>query len=308
MRLGTTIRRLERDERLDPAVAAAQPVADGIAPQRLRDVLHGVQIGHPLHPLMVQVPLGSWISASVLDLFPGAPGARRCAHQLVNLGIATALPAMAAGAADWSRQQQRHQRVGLVHAVTNQTAVLLYAASSLARSRGRHTLGRAFGWAGLGMAGVGGMLGAHIAYNLAGGASHADHVRDRLPAGWHDIGPLTELREGVPVRGVLGDVPLVIVRSGANVRVLADTCSHMGGPLSKGETDGTCITCPWHGSTFRLADGEIVSGPATARQPALEVRVVDGTVQVRRPDDAARIPIPRAEAAAEQPAPGRAGA
>jgi nitrite reductase/ring-hydroxylating ferredoxin subunit len=41
-------------------------------------------------------------------------------------------------------------------------------------------------------------------------------------------------------------------------------------------------TCPWHGSTYRLSDGAVVHGPATARQPAFETRIADaGIVQVR---------------------------
>jgi nitrite reductase/ring-hydroxylating ferredoxin subunit len=70
------------------------------------------------------------------------------------------------------------------------------------------------------------------------------------------------------------------------VRVLSDHCAHLGGPLHQGRivTDqgDLCVTCPWHGSTFRLADGSVVHGPATARQPAFETRVTDsGSVQVR---------------------------
>ncbi|GAA3736814.1 nitrite reductase/ring-hydroxylating ferredoxin subunit/uncharacterized membrane protein [Spinactinospora alkalitolerans] len=309
MRLGERIHRIERAKGLDRVAGAMKRVVDAVPEGRFRDVLHGVQLGHPMHPLMVQVPIGAWLSAAVLDCFPGT---ERSARRLVNTGIIAAVPAMAAGAADWSRQHERHQRVGVVHAAANNVALMLYGASSMARSRGRHGWGKALGAAGLGAVGVGGMLGAHIAYHLAGGANRADYVTDRMPSEWHDIGMLTEFPEETPMHGVLGDTPLVIVRSGGEVHVMAEICSHMSGPLSKGEVSDDCITCPWHGSTFRLADGGVVSGPATASQPVLETRVRDGVVSVRRPESGALVPPPRSEAAGagseqeKQPTTGRA--
>jgi nitrite reductase/ring-hydroxylating ferredoxin subunit len=57
----------------------------------------------------------------------------------------------------------------------------------------------------------------------------------------------------------------------------------MSGPLSDGEIAGGCVTCPWHGSVFRLADGGVVHGPATAPQPAFATRVREGVVEVCLP-------------------------
>lgn len=77
-------------------------------------------------------------------------------------------------------------------------------------------------------------------------------------------------------------VPVVLVRSGGQVRALMARCSHQGGPLHEGRVDDGCITCPWHQSRFRLSDGEAVSGPTAHPQPVLEVRVQGGKVEVRR--------------------------
>jgi len=64
--------------------------------------------------------------------------------------------------------------------------------------------------------------------------------------------------------------------------VLADRCSHRGGPLSGGEMDNGCVTCPWHGSRFDLATGDVRQGPAVVAQPVYETRSSSGTVEVRR--------------------------
>ena len=93
----------------------------------------------------------------------------------------------------------------------------------------------------------------------------------------------TDVPDGRPVRQMLGEVPVVVVRVNGVVRVLADRCSHMSGPLSGGDLDGACLTCPWHGSSFRVADGSVARGPATAPQPVFQVREVGGALRVMLP-------------------------
>jgi nitrite reductase/ring-hydroxylating ferredoxin subunit len=69
--------------------------------------------------------------------------------------------------------------------------------------------------------------------------------------------------------------------------VLADNCSHLGARLSEGTFRATagqgCVVCPWHGSTFQLADGAVVHGPATAPMPRFETRVTNGVVSIMLP-------------------------
>ncbi|MDQ2812259.1 MAG: Rieske (2Fe-2S) protein [Actinomycetota bacterium] len=96
--------------------------------------------------------------------------------------------------------------------------------------------------------------------------------------------PASDVAEGEPVRRLLGEVPVVAVRINGAVHVLSDRCSHMSGPLSDGELADGCLTCPWHGSAFRVADGSVARGPATAPQPAFAVREVAGMIEVCLPD------------------------
>jgi nitrite reductase/ring-hydroxylating ferredoxin subunit len=128
-----------------------------------------------------------------------------------------------------------------------------------------------------------GLLGGHISFRLAGGVNHAEEIPHLVEPGWHHLMTAADLPEGKPVRQMLGEVPVVAVRSGGAIRVLADRCSHMSGPLSEGELADGCLTCPWHGSVFRVADGSVARGPATAPQPAFETREVGGAIQVCLP-------------------------
>ncbi|GAB2524112.1 Rieske (2Fe-2S) protein [Nocardiopsis aegyptia] len=281
MRLGERVREIERDERLDPAASVLQRLADNVPEGRLRDLLHGVQLGHPLHPLSVQVPLGAWLSAVVLDLLPGDH--RRSAHALVNAGLVFALPSSVSGIVDLADQHERQKRVGVAHAAANGLGYVLFGASSAARAADRHGWGRALAMAGLGAVAVGGSLGGHLAYYRASGANSADYLVDLFPEDWSDIGTLDGFPEGEPGRAEVDGTEVVVVRSGTTVHAALGTCTHAGAPLAEGAVADGCLRCPWHGSEFRVEDGSVVHGPATAGLEHLETSVVDGRVLVRLP-------------------------
>ena len=270
---------LEEAKGLDRLTAPVQRAARLLPPGRARDALYGVWLGHPLHPVLVQVPTGTWLSASFLDTWPGN---ERASRRLVLAGLAAAVPAALAGAADWSEQHEQQMRVGLVHAVANVAAVALYAASVAAPAR----RAKALRLAGLAAAGAGAYLGGHIAYRQSAGANQAEPVPHLVEPGWHDLMPaaeLGELTDSKPAKRMLGDVPVVVVRDRDDVHVLADRCSHLSGPLSDGDCHDGTLTCPWHGSTFRLADGSVARGPTTAAQPVFRTRVTAGMLQACLP-------------------------
>jgi nitrite reductase/ring-hydroxylating ferredoxin subunit len=279
------ISRLERARQLDGVSdRLQQAVTATLQPQGLRDLLHGTWIGHPLHPVLVQVPVGAFISAAVLDLVPGG---RRAATTLIGVGAASAVPAMAAGLADWSEMTKDRRRVGLVHAAANTVALGLYLGSLAARFGGRPLRGKALAFAGLSVAGGGAYLGGHLAYAQGGGTNHAAPEISRLPEEWTAVGQLAELSEGKPAVRKLDDVSILLYRVGDEVTAMIERCSHETGPLGEGEVIGSgadaCVVCPWHGSTFRLVDGVAIHGPAANDQPLLRSRVRAGTIEVAQP-------------------------
>lgn len=270
------IDKLENAGALDRIVGPVQQVVRRLKPGQVRDALHGVWLGHPLHPALVQIPAGTWISASFLDLWPGNAVASR---RLVTAGLAAAVPSALAGWTDWSELHEQQMRVGLVHAAANGVAVTLYLASLAAPERAAKVL-RA---SGLTAMSAGAMLGGHLAYHQSSGANHAESVPHLTQPGWHDLLPAAGLVDKTPVKWTLGDVALVVVRDGEDIHVLAEKCSHLSGPLSDGDYADGCLECPWHGSVFRVSDGGVVRGPATAPQPVFQTRVTDGMLQVCLP-------------------------
>jgi len=277
--------RLEHAGPLDPVVNVVRTiVSKALGPQKVRDVLHGVWLGHPVHPVLTDVPIGMWSAAAVLDLIPGTGPA---SSVLISTGVAAAVPTAATGWADWSQLHKPHQRVGVVHAVANVVGLGLYSASLAARMHGRTVRGKALAFMGLGAVMAGGYLGGHLAFRQAAGVNHTSDLLDLFPSGWQGIGRLDDLPDGELTKRTVGGVDLLVMRRGQHVDVLADKCTHLSGPLSEGafkvEGGQGCVVCPWHGSTFRLNDGGVVHGPATSPQPHFEVRVSGGAVEVQLP-------------------------
>jgi len=274
------------DKVIEPARRAVQA---SLRPQGLKDLLHGTWLGHALHPVLVHVPVGSWLSAGVLDAIPPL---RPAATVLIGTGVAAAVPAALTGAADWSEQEIGVRRLGAIHAVTNSAAVGLYVGSLIARGKGRDGLGRVLAYAGLGLATGSAAVGGHMSYAQSAGVSHAATAARALTTDWIDLGPMDDLPEGRPAlrtgKGGGVAVPLVVVRRGARVSVFIGTCSHLAGPLYEGTVekvrDRDCLVCPLHGSAFDLESGSPRRGPAANPQEKLEVRMEAGRVLARVAD------------------------
>jgi len=283
--LDSLIDRVERATALDPVAdrlvtAASKPL---YASTGLRNVLSGTAAGHPLHPVLVVVPLGSWLGASYLDLTGGDEG-RSAATKLVGLGIAAAIPAALTGVNDWIDTSQAERRVGLVHALGNQLALGLYAGSWVARRRQRQGTGAVLAAVGALALGVTGWLGGHLSY--ARGVGVDTTAFDHAAEDWVDVLREDELVDDRPTLVYDGKLPVLLVRTGGQLYAIADRCTHRGGPLHEGEFADGCIVCPWHASRFRVSDGQLLSGPATRNQRAYQVRTRYGAVQLRYADEA----------------------
>ena len=234
-----------------------------------------------MHPALVALPIGSWVSALVLDLTAGADrGRQSAADTLVGVGVLAALPTALTGASDWSDTVGAERRVGLVHAAGNYTVVGLQVASWLARRKGWRTEGLALSVAATMLLGATSYLGGHMSY--AQGVGIDTTAFEAGPEEWSAVADDGAVAEGHPAAVDAGGIQLLLVRQGGQLFALADRCTHRGGPLHEGELTEGCITCPWHGSRFHLDDGAVERGPAVRPQPDYETRVVAGKIEVRR--------------------------
>jgi uncharacterized membrane protein len=156
---------IERFERVDAIAKPLGRLAGRIdGRERLASVLLGVPwLGHPLHPVLTDFPIGFWSGAVVLDLL-GGERTEAAADTLVGLGIASALPTAAAGLAEYNRVTKPTTRIATVHAVANTVALACMTGSFAARRSGHRGTGRAFALLGTGALMLGGYLGGHLTY------------------------------------------------------------------------------------------------------------------------------------------------
>jgi hypothetical protein len=166
------------DKIADVLRPAARKVGDG--PQG--EVLRGQWLGHALHPLLTDLPLGCWLGSGLLDML-GGRGARGASRKLVGLGVLSAVPTAASGMADWSTVTEPGvRRVGAVHAAGNAAMLGVYLMSWRARRRGHHWRGVGLGLIGGGLGWATGYLGGHLSFNLGTGTGDRGLREETSPA------------------------------------------------------------------------------------------------------------------------------
>jgi nitrite reductase/ring-hydroxylating ferredoxin subunit len=130
----------------------------------------------------------------------------------------------------------------------------------VARRRGARSTGRSLAALGYAASMAAGWLGGNLVYGQKVGVDHT--ASEKLPEEFTPVLSESSVDDGKPVRAEHNGTPILLVRRGSQIYALAETCSHLGGPLSEGKLDGDVIQCPWHGSRFSIRDGHVVDGPA----------------------------------------------
>jgi nitrite reductase/ring-hydroxylating ferredoxin subunit/uncharacterized membrane protein len=270
---------------LDPLAKRAQPPVQRFfsARPRLHNLLDGTWLGVPLHPALTDVPMGAWTSAFVLDVVAAVTGsetAEKAADGALAVGVAGSLPAAATGTADWRDLIGEERRIATVHALLNVAGLALNASSLAQRARGNRTAGRALSAAGLALSGTAAHLGGELSFGLGVRVNHT--FADTQPSEFVAVADEADVH-GLDVTAVTVDgTNVLIARSqSGELCAIANTCSHLGGPLNEGTRDGDVVVCPWHGSRFDLCSGAVLEGPAVFAQPRYEVRTNDGKIELR---------------------------
>lgn len=259
----------------------------GPARNTVTNALHGVWLGHPVHPPLASLTsgaLGTTVALDALSLLPGQRAtevrdASRFATRALGVAIVASIGAAITGTTDWQHTHEKARRTGLVHGVANLAATALYGQSWWDRRHGRHRRGivlTALGYAiTLGSSYLGGALVFESAIGI-------DQSGQRLRAEeWTPVLPASSLN-GKPVRVEVDGVGLVVCQTQpGKVAAFGEFCPHLAAPMADGWIDRDRVVCPWHGSRFAVESGEVLRGPSAAPLPRYEARLVDGIVEVR---------------------------
>lgn len=258
----------------------------GPAGRKIADFLHGTWLGHPLHSVLTDVPVGAYTASLALDALEMSTGNRAFgagADTAIQVGVASAGAAAVAGLTDWQHVSGKPRRIGMMHALLNTAALGLYIASLAARKRGSRETGWWLAMAGYGVVGFSAYLGGHLVYGEKIGVDHAPKLRKMDE--FTPVMPEADLQENTLHKVEVKDTPVLLVRREGQIYAMAETCAHLGGPLSKGSLEGDTVKCPWHGSRFYLADGRLAGGPSVYNQPCFETRIRDGQIELRVPPE-----------------------
>jgi nitrite reductase/ring-hydroxylating ferredoxin subunit/uncharacterized membrane protein len=278
---------IERQEWLEPveeglqkAVSTAYESA-GTPGQAVKNFLHGTWLGHPLHPALTDIPLGAWTAGAVLDILDASGDGEYAAgaDAALTVGLAGAAGAAITGLTDWQSTQGKARRIGVVHGLLNLTSASLYTASLICRQRRDRSTGRLLSFLGYACSLGAAYLGGHLVYAQKVGVKHIED--ESAPEDWTGVLAQSDLADGQMRRVEAKGFAVLLARREGRIHAIAETCSHMGGPLAEGKMEGDTVRCPWHGSRFSLEDGSVIDGPATMPQTCFEVRVRDGQIEVR---------------------------
>lgn len=259
----------------------------GAASVPVRNFLHGVWLGHPLHPVITDIVVGAYTTTAILDVVEAAGGERRLAPATdiaLTTGIVSGLGAAAAGITDWHVLKGTPKRIGFLHMLFNLSATALYIGSLLARKSGNRGLGRALGWTAYGTIFGGAYLGGHLVFVKNIGVDHSAEWEQTDE--FKQVMPDADLTAGELRKVMLNETPVVLIRQGRIVTAMSDSCAHEGCSLAeRGQLQDDSIRCSCHGSRYRLADGLVLEGPSAHPQPVYDVRIRGGQIEVRQPSE-----------------------
>src|SRR6266566_511751 len=251
--------------------------------RKLKDILNGTWLGHALHPVFTDVPLGAWSGTTLLDfvwLANEDEGIARGADLTLLLGLAGATGAAVTGLTDWSDLDGTDRRVGLMHGLLNGSITLIYLTSLVLRLTGLRRTAITFSTSGYLVSLFSAYLGGELSFAKGIGVNHV-----AWEGGSDDFVAVIDeqdLLEGKLTRVDAAGIPAILLKQGESIYAIGATCTHLAGPLDEGTVEDGMVTCPWHGSRFCMYDGSIVNGPAVYAAPTFAVRVHNGKIELRR--------------------------
>lgn len=268
----------------------------------MNDWLEGKPLGHPLHSLLVHLPIGLWLLSLLFDFSTRLVEANnvyvRGAFYTMLFGLVMALIAALPGLADRADIRNDHpaKRTANTHMVLNLTAVGLYTLSLILRygSLGAEEVPLVpffLALVGMGVVAYSGFLGGILVYGEGIGVGRhrrqsptpKETIRGDVAEARDGMIPIAEvgsLEEGQALRVEIGGVEMCVARIDDAYHAFQDYCTHRFAPLSEGQFQGHEVVCPWHRSCFDVRTGRVTEGPAKVDLRTFEVVVRDGWVLV----------------------------
>jgi nitrite reductase/ring-hydroxylating ferredoxin subunit/uncharacterized membrane protein len=247
----------------------------------IQNFLNGSWLGHPVHAVVTDVPIGAMTVSIIADVI----GQPIVADASLVVGVLAMVASAVTGAADYAEVDGTARNRATVHSAVMVVSLVLYVISLAIRSGSPadRLVPIVIALVAYLLLALGAAIGGDLVYLIG---THVNrHAWRGAGAKWIklELGDLTDIPEGGPTKLKAGINELAVVREGDRILAVHAQCAHAGGPLAEGSLVGDAIECPWHGSRFRLANGHNVRGPAMYDQPAYDIRRAEaGGWEVRR--------------------------
>ena len=237
----------------------------------IQNFLNGTWLGHPVHSVVTDVPVGALTVSIVADLI----GQSLVADVSMLLGVLAMVAAAVTGLADYAEVDGTARNRATVHGTLMVITLVLYAISLVIRSGNPpdRLVAIVLAIAGYLLLALAAAIGGDLVYLIG---THVNrHAWRGTGTKWIalDLGSLPDIPQGGPTKLKAGINELAVIREGDRILALHAQCAHAGGPLAEGTiVGGDRLECPWHGSRFKTATGHVVRGPAMYDQLAYDVR------------------------------------
>ncbi len=254
----------------------------GDAGTQVRNFLNGVWLGHPLHAAVTDLPVGAWTTGVFFDYLGAITGSRtlqRTGDLATGVGVAGGIVAAIAGLADYSEIESEQRRVGTVHGILNALGLAFMGWSIARRFAGDRAGSLPLSTIGYLLSFVSADIGGLMVYRY--GATVNRQAWTEGPTEFTPVCPANQLGEGQLQVGKADGTEVLLTRVGGQIYAIGNRCTHWGCSLAQGQLQSGDIKCHCHGSTFNLATGAVVSGPATSPEPSFDVRERNGQIEVK---------------------------
>ncbi len=251
---------------------------------------------HPMHPMLVVLPIGLWIGSWIFDILA-------ISRHDVMLGAASFYCAIAGvvgaafaaipGTMDYFGvvpPRSSAKKRGALHGILNVCILLAFLTIAIRRGNAVNPpdgLELTIATLAVAVLAVSGWMGGTLSYRNQIGVdrryANAGQLKERTLDGWdRPVCNQSELGDGQILLAKIEQERIVIARCSEGVVAFSDHCTHKGGPLSDGALVGCTIQCPWHGSQFDIRTGRVVAGPAKEKITTYPIEIRAGEVYIKR--------------------------
>ncbi|MGN6400566.1 MAG: DUF2231 domain-containing protein [Flavisolibacter sp.] len=232
---------------------------------------------HPIHPILVSLPIAFFIGAFVFDLLSLITGNHsfwQTGYYSAIAGIIGAILAAVPGAIDYFftvPPKSSAKKRATKHALINVVNLVLFIVIVFYRQKENANTSVVIIAEAIGviLLSIAGWMGGTLVHRNQIGIDHRYAEAGKWKEAYFDtndqkiqVADAKELKLNAMKLVHVNKQRIVIGRTEKGYVAFSDHCTHRGGSLTDGTLICGTVQCPWHGSQFDVESGAVKAGPA----------------------------------------------